>query len=214
MTPSPFPPSAPGAVQLGRVVDDADPESRGRARVLLFATNVEVWAAVAQPSAGRGYGASLLPKVDEVVVVAFVTPELAVVLGCLWSGDSSHPEDARPVADRYAIVTPKGSTILLDDAGPTVECRTPQGHVVRITDGDGGAVKIEVQGTSIEVTSSKVAVNSSGNVEVQASQVKVSAGQVDVDAGMAKFSGVVKCSTLIADSVVGTSYTPGAGNIW
>jgi hypothetical protein len=37
---------------------------------------------------------------------------------------------------------------------------------------------------------------------------------VTVDAAMAKFSGVVKCEVLIATSVVGTSYTPGAGNVW
>ena len=37
---------------------------------------------------------------------------------------------------------------------------------------------------------------------------------VTVDAGMAKFSGVVECDTLVANSVVAASYTPGAGNIW
>ena len=40
------------------------------------------------------------------------------------------------------------------------------------------------------------------------------AGSVKVDAGMSTFSGVVKADTVIANSVVGTSYTPGAGNIW
>jgi hypothetical protein len=51
-------------------------------------------------------------------------------------------------------------------------------------------------------------------VTVSAAKVDVSAGMVTVDAGMSKFSGVVKCDTLIATSVVSTSYTPGAGNIW
>jgi hypothetical protein len=37
---------------------------------------------------------------------------------------------------------------------------------------------------------------------------------VTVDAAMAKFSGVVKCETLIATTVVSSVYTPGAGNIW
>jgi hypothetical protein len=37
---------------------------------------------------------------------------------------------------------------------------------------------------------------------------------VNVDAAMAKFSGVVKCEVLLATTVVGTTYTPGAGNIW
>jgi len=37
---------------------------------------------------------------------------------------------------------------------------------------------------------------------------------VTVDAAMSKFSGVVKCDVLISNSVISTSYTPGAGNIW
>jgi hypothetical protein len=31
---------------------------------------------------------------------------------------------------------------------------------------------------------------------------------------MSKFSGVVQCDTLISNSVISASYTPGAGNIW
>jgi hypothetical protein len=37
---------------------------------------------------------------------------------------------------------------------------------------------------------------------------------VTVDAGMAKFSGVIQADTLIAKSVVSSSYTPGVGNVW
>ena len=49
---------------------------------------------------------------------------------------------------------------------------------------------------------------------MQASQVNVSAGMVNVDSAMSSFSGVVKCDTLIATTVVATTYTPGAGNVW
>ena len=51
-------------------------------------------------------------------------------------------------------------------------------------------------------------------MKVQAAKVDVTAGMVTVDAAMAKFSGIVKCDVLNATSVVSTSYTPGAGNIW
>jgi hypothetical protein len=37
---------------------------------------------------------------------------------------------------------------------------------------------------------------------------------VTVEAGSTEVTGVLKCQTLIADTVVATSYTPGAGNIW
>jgi hypothetical protein len=51
-------------------------------------------------------------------------------------------------------------------------------------------------------------------VKVSASQVSISTGMLTVDAGMSKFSGVVKADTVITNSVVSASYTPGAGNIW
>ena len=44
--------------------------------------------------------------------------------------------------------------------------------------------------------------------------VTVRAPVVTVEAGMTRFDGVVRCQTLIAESVVASSYTPGAGNIW
>jgi hypothetical protein len=55
---------------------------------------------------------------------------------------------------------------------------------------------------------------SASTVEVRASTVKLEASMVTVDAGMTKCSGVLQCSTLVADSVVASSYTPGAGNVW
>ena len=35
-----------------------------------------------------------------------------------------------------------------------------------------------------------------------------------MNAGLARFSGVLQCDTLVANSVIATSYSPGAGNIW
>jgi hypothetical protein len=59
-----------------------------------------------------------------------------------------------------------------------------------------------------------VSVQAGAKVSVSAGQVEVSAGQVTVDAGLSQFSGVVRCDTLVATTVVGTTYTPGAGNVW
>jgi hypothetical protein len=44
--------------------------------------------------------------------------------------------------------------------------------------------------------------------------VNVTAPQVSVSAAMSTFSGIVQCDTIIATTVVGTTYTPGAGNVW
>jgi hypothetical protein len=59
-----------------------------------------------------------------------------------------------------------------------------------------------------------IEVRSSGSVTVDAGTVTINASTVTVNASMSRFSGVVQADTVIATSVVGTSYTPGAGNIW
>ena len=208
---------SPGPQQelhLGQVLDNSDPEQRGRVRVRLHASGLEAWAAVMVASAGADYGISLLPRVDELVVLAFVAPDWPVVLGALWTGAHQPPADASPVQDRYLLRTPAGLQVLMDDGGSQIDIRTPAGHHLTLTDAGGGQATLEMAGEKLEMTPGEINITSSGRVVVHASQVNVSAGMVQVDAGMSKFSGVVQCDTLIAQSVVSASYTPGAGNIW
>ena len=203
------------SLHMARVIDNADPDGRGRIKVMMLATELELWASAVVPSAGEGYGVCCLPKIDEIVVIAFVTPEQPLILGSIWAGQSSAPEDADTVEDHYVVRTPSGTVMEFDDGdGPKMEIRTPQGYRITVTDGDGGEVAIVREGQSITMTSSEVSIVSSAKVSIQASTVEVSASMVKVDAGMSKFSGVVQADTVIATSVVGTSYTPGAGNIW
>lgn len=203
------------SLALGEVVDNADPDLRGRVQVRLHSASMEVWASVVVPSAGQGYGVSFMPRVGEIVVVAFVAPEVPLVLGSVWSGSESAPPDGDPNEDHYAVRTPAGTVIDFDDAdGPSVDIRTDSGYHINITEGDGGSIKIERGSQVVELTSSGIDITAGGKVKVEGSEVEVSAGMVNVNAGMSKFSGVVQADTVIANCVVGTSYTPGAGNIW
>ena len=68
-------------------------------------------------------------------------------------------------------------------------------------------------GNSVRLSSSGIDLTTSGEVRVAASKIHFSAGLGETDAGMWRFSGVVKSDTLIANSVVAASYTPGAGNV-
>ncbi len=202
-------------LHLARVVDNQDPDGRGRIKVMIQSLEMELWAACVTNSAGEGYGMSCLPKVDEIVVLAFISPEFAVILGAIWSGASSHPAEAQAVEDNYSLISPEGTKVTLNDSdGPKFTVETSSGHHLTITEEGGGEIKIEKGGESVTLASNGISIVSSATVEVQASQVNISAGMVQVDAAMSQFSGVVKCDTLIATSVVGTSYTPGAGNIW
>ena len=85
-------------------------------------------------------------------------------------------------------------TLVLDDGAGAVE----------VTDSHGNAVKLEPSG---------VAVTAAAKVKVSATVVQIDAGELEVNAGMANFSGVVQCDTLVTNSVVASSYTPGAGNV-
>jgi hypothetical protein len=67
---------------------------------------------------------------------------------------------------------------------------------------------------TVKVTASNVEIQAASQVKVEAAEVKISAAQVNVDAAIASFSGVVRCETLQATAVVGTTYATGAGNIW
>ncbi len=202
------------SMQLARVTENVDPDNRGRIKVRLQSSPMEMWASVVAPSAGAGYGASFIPKVDELVVVAFINQDTALVLGSIWSGSESRPEDADPQEEHYVIRTPSETVLDFDDSEPKVELRTRSGYRISITEGGGGEVKIERGGQSVTMTASEITVESAGPVNINAATVNVSASMVQVDAAMSRFSGIVQCDTIIATSVVGTSYTPGAGNIW
>ncbi len=81
----------------------------------------------------------------------------------------------------------------------------------------GASAPVEIadeNGNSIRLSSSGIEITGSAAVRVTSSTMNVSAGSVKVDTGMSEFSGVVKTSTLIADSVIAASYSPGAGNLW
>ncbi len=96
--------ASPTGLALGRVKDTADPQSRGRVQVTLLATDMDMWAACVVPSAVGvrvNYGVALLPKNDEIVLVAFLSPDQPFVIGSVWSGRSSLPDEAAPVAQRY-----------------------------------------------------------------------------------------------------------------
>lgn len=202
------------SMQLAQVTDNADPDNRGRVKIRLQSAPMEMWASVVAPSAGDGYGASFIPRQEEIVVVAFIDQDTPLVLGSIWCGNGSRPQDADPQEQHYVVRTPQETVLEFDDNDPKVELRTRSGYHITITESGGGEVKIERGSQSVTMTAADITVESAGPVNINASNVNVSASMVQVDAAMSRFSGVVQCDTIIATSVVGTTYTPGAGNIW
>jgi uncharacterized protein involved in type VI secretion and phage assembly len=209
--------AAPTGLALALVKDNADPQTRGRVQVTLLGNQMDVWAPCVVPSAGGAsgttYGVAMLPKKGEVVLVAFLTPDQPFVLGAVWNGQNALPNEATPVEDCYAIKTKNGTTFVMDGSSPAVTITTPHNNSITLTD-SGDTCTVTVGGTTIQATTSGVTVTTSSSIQLQTASLTVTASSVTVNAAMSQFSGVVQCDTMIANSVVGASYTPGAGNVW
>ncbi len=71
----------------------------------------------------------------------------------------------------------------------------------------------DTNGSTITLDASGIRIQSSSTVKIEGAQLALTAGQISLNAPIVKTSGVIQCDTIIANSVVGSSYTPGAGNI-
>jgi uncharacterized protein involved in type VI secretion and phage assembly len=208
------------------VTDIKDPDNQGRVKIALpwspdsGSARYEVWARLATLMGGANRGSWFVPDVDDEVLVAFELGDARrpYVLGGLWNGRDQPPESMDGAGNNYKKVlrSRNGVKVTLDDQDGQEKLilETPGGQKVSLQDGPGVVEIIDSNGNSIKLEASGITITASAKVTVNASQVAVSAGMVQVDAGMSKFSGVVQCDTLIATTVIGTTYTPGAGNIW
>jgi uncharacterized protein involved in type VI secretion and phage assembly len=211
-------------VYPAQVTDIQDPDGQGRVRVRLpwapDDTGYEAWARLAVFMAGNNRGAWFIPDVDDEVLVAFVAgdPRHPIVVGSLWNGSDTPPAsmDGGGRNLNKVLRSRNGVQLTLDDSDGQERfiVETPGGQRITLSDGPGGVNVEDANGNSVKLEAAGITVTAAAKVTVNASQVAVSAGMVTVDAGMSKFSGVVQCDTLISNSVISASYTPGAGNIW
>lgn len=206
------------------VIDLQDPDGQGRVKIRLpwspdtGSASYEVWARVATMMGGSNRGTWFIPDVDDEVLVSFEggNPRRPYVVGGLWNGKDTPPESMDADNNIKSIVSRSDIRIMMDDTSGAVKLtiKTPGGHSIVLDDGQLSVTVEDSNGNSMTMNTSGITVVASAQVVVKASTVEVTAGMVTVNAGMSKFSGVVKCDTLISNSVVSASYTPGAGNIW
>ncbi|MBA4175712.1 MAG: type IV secretion protein Rhs [Leptothrix sp. (in: Bacteria)] len=208
------------------VTDIADPDNQGRVKVGLpwlpdsAGAACELWARLATLMGGNNRGSWFIPDVDDEVLVAFEAGDLRrpYVIGALWNGRDAPPETMDGSGRNHLKVlrSRNGVKVTLDDhdGQEQLVLETPGGQKVTLKDGPG-AIEIEdSNGNSVKLESAGITVTASAKVTVNASLVEVSASMVKVDAGMSRFSGVVQADTVICNSIISASYTPGAGNIW
>ena len=206
------------------VTDNQDPDSQGRVKVKLpwmpdnEGGGYEVWARLATMMAGNNRGTWFVPDTGDEVLVVFEGGDARrpYVVGALWNGSDAPPQQMDADNNKKVIRSRNGVKVTLDDQSGQEKfiCETPAGQKLTLKDGPGNVIIEDSNGNSIKLEPSGITVTAAAQVKVQCATMEVSAGMVTVNAGMSKFSGVVQCDTLITNSVVSASYTPGAGNIW
>ena len=207
------------------VADINDPDGQGRVKIRLpwlpdDGGGYTVWARIATLMAGADRGSWFIPDVDDEVLVAFEAgdPRRPYVVGALWNGQDAPPETMDGAGNNFikSITSRNGVKITLDDndGQEKMILETPGGQKITMQDGPGKVEIVDSNGNSITLESSGISVVASAKVTVRASTVEVNASMVTVNAAMSKFSGVVQCDTLISNSVISATYSPGAGNIW
>jgi uncharacterized protein involved in type VI secretion and phage assembly len=114
-------------------------------------------------------------------------------------------------AGKVTLATKSGGKVTLDDQPGKAEVEASQN---KITLGPQG-VTVEAQGIMNIKSSGVMNVESSAAMTIKAAGlVNLNAGVLSVSAPVATFSGVVQATTVVATSVVSSSYSPGVGNIW
>lgn len=211
---------------LGTVVKVSEPPSPGMVQVRLFGyhgpteQDATVWARVAVPVAGARLGTFLLPDVDDEVLVTFAggDPRFPIVVGSLWNGrDAPTEEIGSRGVDRWSFRSKDGTkiSILEEQQGSAVlKMEVPGGVSAELSQSSGGKLELKTTGNTITLDQNGITIRGGGEVTVQGSTITMRAGQLTVNSAMAQFSGAIQAASVTASAIVGTLYTPGAGNVW
>jgi uncharacterized protein involved in type VI secretion and phage assembly len=152
----------------GTVVQNIDPEQRGRIQVLVpDVTNVvpTTWATACVPLAGKSMGVYLVPQIGAGVWVEYEQgdPDYPIWTGCFWGVAAEVPPLAlagNPVSPSIVLQTGLQNTVMLSDVpGPTggIMLKSPTGAVIIVN--DVGITISNGKGATIVMTGPTVTIN-------------------------------------------------------
>ena len=204
------------------VSDNQDEDGQGRVEVKLpwspdpGGAEYAVWARLATTMAGDGRGTWFVPEIGDEVLIGFGggDPRWPYVVGALWNGQAAAPESMDTDNNVRSIVSRSGIRIALDDTdgAVTLTLSTPGGQEITLADGDGTVQIADANGNTVELGSDGITLTAANKLTVSAASIEMDAGSIKLSAAMCESTGVVKAETAIANSVVGSAYTPGPGN--
>jgi hypothetical protein len=163
----------------GVVVENQDPEKRGRLRVKAPAVlqNVDAnWALPCVPVALPKGGTYLIPPKGAQVWVEFEggNPEIPIWSGCFWSPEDA-PEPARPAVRMLRF---GGACLAMEEQGSgSLKLLVGQPQPAASLEIDARGIELKCGGSSLKVGTGGV------EIAVGGSQVKVGATQVEIRSG-------------------------------
>lgn len=123
----------------------------------------------------------------------------------------------RPIGPRSVTTKPLNVAATTRDDSQDSMIRSLQERVAQLEQVVGqlaSHISVNSANELVIQSSQGVFIQAPGALQITASRVQLSAAMFEISAAMTKTSGVIQTQTIIANSVVSSSYTPGAGNIW
>lgn len=185
-------------LMLAKVTNITDPDKFNRVKCLpVGADNTEEtdWCYVMAPIGGQECGMFWFPRVDDLVVLAYLNddPHRPLVIGAIWTTEVKppytiqegkvrdyalrtpskielvmHDEDKK---HRATLTMPSGTTLTLDDEAQKVEIRDKDSKNALMMDLKGGAVTIKAEKKlELSAGSTKITLEQSGSITMKADQ--------------------------------------------
>ncbi len=218
------PKTSAAPIELGEVVNVDDPEGLNRVQVRFLSRGAQsgdatkdsvAWALVTTGFAGDGSGAFLIPDVGTRVVLSCINgdPRYPVVLGAIWDGSTDSPETLPGNAvDRWSFTGKNGTRMaMIEENGSQIILETANGNTIEIDD-SSSKIKIKQGGNTLTMDSGGIKLNSP-TVKIDCSSFTLTAITAKFDAPIADFTGFIMSELEQTNTIISTTYTPGAGNM-
>lgn len=190
------------------VLQNIDVTGQGRVQVELpWLSEIQPWARVASPGAGKGRGFYMIPQIGDEVLVAFAHGDLRepYVIGSLWNQMDQPPYTTPEAPESYrTLQTPLGHQLEFDDLrqtivlktsagqriemGPTEISISPQEGMAQIILGTDGSVSIttpgaiKIEGLDIAIKGTNVTIEGQANVQIKANALcEIQGGLVKIN---------------------------------
>jgi uncharacterized protein involved in type VI secretion and phage assembly len=208
------------------VTDVKDPDGQGRVKVKLpwspdtGSDTFEVWARLTTMMGGKNRGSWFIPDVDDEVLLVFEAGDAhrPYVIGGLWNGRDQPPESMDGGGRNYRKVIQSRNRVKItlddQDGQEKLILETPGGQKVTLKDGPGVVEVADSNGNSLKMEAGGLTIVAAARMTIRAPTIEINGSLITANVPTATFSGMVQSQTLISTTVVGTTYTPGAGNIW